>query len=471
MRGKWNNGKRRKMETMKRDFNEFKEKIRGKRVGVVGIGVSNIPLIRFLVRLGAKVYAFDQREASALPPVVKEFEEEVTFFLGPDYLSHLHGLDVIFKTPGMRADHPALKTAQSEGAVITSEMEEFLRYCKGRTFGVTGSDGKTTTTTIIGALLKQEGYRVHVGGNIGMPLFDQVEDIRASDMVVLELSSFQLMTMETSPEVAVVTNLSPNHLDVHKDMAEYVSAKKNIFLHQSPEDLLVLNLDNDITRSFIPEAVGRVVSFSSTQVLEGAFYREGALFVREERITEMGRMKVKGIHNAENFLAAFLAVEEYVSRETMRQVAESFAGVTHRMEFLRVVDGVQYYNDSIASSPTRTLASIRSMGQKVNLILGGYDKNLDFEPLAKEGHPYIKAVVLVGKTRYKIERVFKALAEEQGIFIPVHMAESFEDAVMQLKSISRAGDIAMLSPACASFDMFRNFEERGEVFREYVNEF
>lgn len=456
---------------MKRDFNEFKTYIKGKKVGVVGIGVSNIPLIRFLVGLGAEVFAFDQRTLEDLSKEVLEFGDSVKLYLGEDYLLNLHGLDMVFKTPGMRFDNPYLQKAKEEGAIITSEMDEFLKYCPARTIGVTGSDGKTTTTTIIGEILKKSGYKVYVGGNIGTPLFSKIEEIREQDMVVLELSSFQLMTMTVSPEIALITNLTPNHLDIHKDMEEYINAKKNIFRFQDESDLLILNEDNDITRGLASEAKGKVEFFSSKKENEDAYYSDGSLYLRYERIVDLKEMRVKGIHNAENFLGAFLAVEEYVTKVDMRDLALEFPGVKHRCQFIRELDGVSYYNDSIASSPTRTIASIKSLEKKVNVILGGYDKNLDFAPLAEEGHAYLKNIILVGATKYKIKEVFDHFAETKGIRIPIFLAETFEDAVFLLKSISKDGDIAILSPACASFDMFKNFEVRGDRFIELVNGF
>ncbi|NLB20968.1 MAG: UDP-N-acetylmuramoyl-L-alanine--D-glutamate ligase [Clostridium sp.] len=453
------------------EFQQFIDKVKGKKVGVVGLGVSNLPLISFLLGFGAEVYGFDQREISSLPEQVHEMKGEVSLYLGKDYLNHLKGMDLIFKTPGMRRDEPKLLEAEKAGAKITSEMEEFLTYCPGRTIGVTGSDGKTTTTTVIGEILKQAGHKVYVGGNIGNPLLTKVQEITPSDFVVLELSSFQLMTMDVSPEISVVTNLSPNHLDMHKDMEEYILAKKNIFLHQEESDLLILNEDNAITKSFAKEAKGEVVFFSSIKENEDAYFREGSLYIREERIVDLEEMKVKGIHNAENFLAAFLATEQFVSKSILREVAISFNGVKHRCQLIRELDGVKYYNDSIASSPTRTLASIGSLDRKVNIILGGYDKKLDYTSLAEEGHQFIKNAILVGDTKLKIQDVFKVYAQNEGVVVKTYLAESFEEAVDLLRSVSEEGDIAILSPASASFDMFRNFEERGDKFVALVNNF
>ena len=456
---------------MKKDFSAFKNFIRDKKVGVVGLGVSNIPLMEFLLKMGAKVYGFDRSPLENLPPLVREMKDQVVLHLGEDYLSHLAGLHVIFKTPGMRPDHPALLEAEKEGAVVTSEMEEFLKYTKGRTIGITGSDGKTTTTTVVGELLKAVGHSVYVGGNIGTPLFTKVEEITEKDFVVLELSSFQLMTMTVSPETAVVTNLTPNHLDVHKDMEEYAEAKKNIFRFQNKGDLLILNEDNEVTHSFKSLAVGEIKTFSSKNDNTDAYYKDGILYLHEEPVVSLSELKVKGVHNAENFLAAFLAVEKWVPVPVMKKVALAFEGVKHRCQFIRELNGVRYYNDSIASSPVRTLATISSFEKKVNIILGGYDKHLDFAVLAENAHLYVKGAVLVGATKEKIHQAFVDTKKKNGVEIPLFFAENFDDAVLKLKEISEPGDFSLLSPACASFDEFKNFEVRGDRFVELVNNF
>lgn len=456
---------------MKRDFKEFKEFIKDKNVAVVGMGVSNIPLIHFLVKLGAKVTGFDKKDEKALGQVAEEFKAKgVRLSLGEDYLEYLTGFDVIFKTPSMRIDSECLLKAKEEGAYITSEMEEFVKYCPAKVFGVTGSDGKTTTTSLIYNMLKEEGYKTWVGGNIGTPLFASIENITESDKVVLELSSFQLMTMKNSPQVSVVTNLSPNHLDMHKGMEEYVEAKKKIFKYQDSKDLLILNRENEITYSFIPEAKGNMKLFSSKRSLEdGAYFENGYLYLLDSRVCHKDEIIIKGMHNVENYLAAFLAVREEVSIETMRKVVTTFKGVEHRNEFIRELDGVRYYNDSIGSSPTRTLATISVFDKPVILIAGGYDKNIPFEPLAEKGYQNVKELILLGVTKDKIKTVFDRVMKEKNVYIPVHIVNSLEEAVDKSREISKAGDAVVLSPACASFDMFPNFEVRGNRFREIVN--
>lgn len=457
---------------MNKNFEEFKQFILGKKTAVVGMGISNRPLIHFLVELGAEVTAFDKKSKEQLGvDVVSEFEKiGVQLELGENYLDRLKGFEVIFKTPSMRIDSEALLKAKEEGSYITSEMKEFIKYCPAKIFGVTGSDGKTTTTTLIYNMLKEEGYVTWVGGNIGMPLFSKIQQIKPSDKVVLELSSFQLMTIDISPEVAVITNLSPNHLDIHKDMNEYIEAKKNIFKFQGKNDILVLNMDNDITRGMVKEAKGRVFTFSRKEKVEvGAHYSNNKLYLLGKEVCDKDEIVIKGMDNVENYMTAFCAVSADVSIESMRKVAKTFSGVEHRREFVRELNGVRYYNDSIASSPTRTLSGLNAYGKPVILIAGGYDKHIPFEPLAEKGYDKIKTLILVGNTKYKIKEVFDKFEKEKGIKVPIIITETFEEAVNEARRIGQKGDIVTLSPACASFDMFPNFEDRGKRFKDIVN--
>lgn len=456
---------------MKKDFSEFKSFIKEKNVAVVGIGVSNIPLIHFLVSLEAKVTAFDKKTEEELGEVSVDFKNKgVKLELGEKYLNKLTGFDVVFKTPSMRIDCDALVRVKDEGAYITSEMEEFVRYCKGKVYGITGSDGKTTTTTIVSKLLEGQGYKTWVGGNIGTPLFSNIEEIEEDHRVVLELSSFQLMTMDSPIDVAIVTNLAPNHLDMHKDMKEYIDAKKNIFLYQNEKDLLILNRENEITHNFISEAKGIVKEFSSKRVLnEGAYYKDGLLYLEGKEVCRKEDIVIKGIHNVENYLAAFVATKDDVDINTMKMVAETFAGVEHRCELVREINGVKYYNDSIASSPTRTLAGLYAFEKKVILIAGGYDKHIPFDPLAEEGSSFIKELILLGDTKYLIKETFDKLKNDKEIEVPITIVSSLEEAVNKAKELAVSGDIVTLSPACASFDMFPNFMVRGNKFKQIVN--
>lgn len=456
---------------MKRDFNEFKKFIKDKNVAVVGIGVSNIPLIEFLINLGARVTAFDKKSKEELSEVVVKYESQgVKFQLGDGYLEKLIGFEVIFKTPSMRIDGKELTRAKEEGAYITSEMEEFIRYCPAKIYGITGSDGKTTTTSLVYAILKAAGYKTWVGGNIGTPLFTRIEEVQPEDRVVLELSSFQLMTIDTSTDVALITNLSPNHLDMHKDLEEYIDSKKNIYRFQGGNDLLVLNDDNDVTRGIEGEEKGRLYTFSRKHVVErGAYYKDEELFVKGQKVCDKGEVRLKGMYNIENLLAAFAMTSDEVDVKYMKQIATTFTGVEHRNEFVRSYKGIEFYNNSIASSPTRTLASLKAFEKPVILIAGGRDKKVPFDSLAFEGYPYIKSVILLGEAKKQIEAVFYKLKEEKGIEVPVHIVETLEEAVNEAVEISGDGDIVTLAPACTSFDMFANFEVRGNKYKDIVN--
>lgn len=452
---------------MKGNFNLFKEEIRGKKVAVVGIGISNIPLIEFLLKLGAEVSAFDKRPIDKLDERARAFEGKISFSLGDGYLEGLRNFDYVFRTPGMRPDNPYLERVKKEGAIVTSEMQEFIRYCKGHIIGVTGSDGKSTTTTLIYEILKESGKNTYIGGNIGFPLFSKVEEIKEEDYVVVELSSFQLMDMGVSPEVAVVTNLSPNHLDVHKDMEEYIEAKKNIFNYQGEKDLLILNEDNEITRSFKKEARGRVLTFSSKGHADASLIGD-EIILNGDSLIDRKKMKIRGIHNAENFMAASLATYDIANREAMVKVGITFPGVKHRCQFIREIKGASFYNDSIASSPTRTLATVKSFPEKkgkINVILGGYDKNLDFNILFKEGVNYLNNIIIYGASSEKIK---ESLVNCRNNLDRVYMAKTFEEACDLLVTNSKEGEVGILSPACASFDLFKNFEERGNYFKDII---
>lgn len=456
---------------MKKDFQEFKNFIKEKNVAVVGIGVSNIPLINFLIKLDAKVSAFDIKSEENLGDIAVDFKNKgVNLILGERYLDKLTGFDVVFKTPSMRIDSEALVRVKNEGAYITSEMEEFIKYCKGKIYAVTGSDGKTTTTTIISKLLIEERYKTWVGGNIGTPLFAEIEEIKEGDMVVLELSSFQLMTITSSIDIAICTNLAPNHLDMHLDMKEYIDSKKNIFLYQEPKDVLIINRENEITYGFKNEAKGEVREFSSKEKLSsGAYFNNGILYLDGIEVCKKEDIVIKGMHNVENYLAAFVATKDDVTIKAMKKVAENFKGVEHRCELVRELDGIKYYNDSIASSPTRTLAGLRAFEKKVIVIAGGYDKKIPFEPLAEEGHPYIKELILMGKTKEKIREAFDKLENDKGIKVNISFVEDLNEAVDKARLLAQSGDVITLSPACASFDMFPNFAARGNLFKELVN--
>ena len=460
-------------------FEEYLSSLQNKTVAVIGIGVSNRPLVELLLSRGVAVTACDKKDRAALGPLAEELEGKgCRLQLGPDYLKDLRE-DVIFRTPGMRPDLPELAAAVGRGSVLTSEMEVFFQVCPCPIIAVTGSDGKTTTTTIIAELLRAAGRTVHLGGNIGHPLLAETGDISEGDIAVLELSSFQLMTMTHSPHIAVITNLAPNHLDVHRDYAEYISAKENIFTHQSAEDIAVFNADNEVTRSFIGRERGALRLFSRRETVERGTYLaagppgEGqAIWLVNETgrraVLPLAGIKLPGVHNVENYMAAIAAVDGLVPDEIIRDFAGTFGGVEHRIELVRELDGVRYYNDSIASSPSRTIAGLNSFPERVILIAGGKDKGISYDSLGPVINDHVKLLILCGATAGVIRRSVEQAENYSGLEIVD--VENYRQAVSLARGRAEAGDVVILSPASTSFDRFANFMERGRVFKEIVNE-
>ena len=455
-------------------LDSYFESLKGKRVLVLGVGVSNRPLVRLLLHYGLEVTCCDKTPREKLDDEVLALEAQgARLHLGEHYLDGVSG-DVVFRTPGLHPDTPQIRALRDSGAVITSEMEAFFRVCPCQIIAVTGSDGKTTTSTLISELLKKEGFRVWLGGNIGTPLLDRADEMQPEDRVVLELSSFQLMYFPFSPHTAVITNLSPNHLDIHKDMEEYVAAKENLYLHQTADDILILNRDNEITHSFVPKAKGTVLEFSrQTEPERGVFLRDGVIWRKGEtveKILEQSDILLPGIHNVENYMAAILAVGDCVRTETIRDVARHFGGVEHRIELVREKDGVRYYNDSIASSPTRTIAGLRSFSQKLILIAGGYDKHIPFEPLGPEIVEHVKTLILSGATAPKIEAAVLGAPNYRPGCPEILHEDDFYEAVRLASRVAKPGDVVILSPAGPAFDKFKNFMVRGREFKKTVME-
>lgn len=453
---------------------EFNNSLKNKRVAVIGLGVSNKPLIEYLYNLQAEITVFDNKEEEKIDAeILKQLEKyQINKSFGKNYLSKLKGFDIIFKSPSCRADLPEIEEEVKNGAKLTSEIELVLELSPSTIIGVTGSDGKTTTTSLIYEILKNK-YKCYLGGNIGIPLFTKISEMKPEDIVVLELSSFQLMQMKQSPHIAVVTNVTPNHLDIHKSYEEYIEAKTNIFKNQKEEDLLILNYDNEITREFAKHANGKVILFSSKEKLsDGVIYHDNIIKVCENdlrrHVIKLKDTNLRGVHNAENICAAIVATSTLVSVEEQIEAIKSFKGVEHRIEFIKEIDGVKWYNDSIASSPTRTIAGLKSFSEEIVLIAGGYDKHLDYEPIAEPIIDKVKTLILMGQTSNKILGVVQNKIDEKGIKLPIYKVESLEEAIKKAKENARPGQVVLFSPASASFDMFKNFEERGKKFKELV---
>ncbi len=450
-------------------LSDFKAEMKDKKVTVLGVGISNLPLIRFLHKLGADITAADRRTEEQLGDAARELREMgVILKTGPDYLENLGG-DWIFKTPGIRFDVPQLLEAARRGSLITSEMEVFFELCPAKIIAITGSDGKTTTTTLVSEILKKMGKTVHLGGNIGKPLLPEIETVAETDVAVLELSSFQLHTMKHSPDVAVITNMTPNHLDWHTSFEEYMDAKRNIYLHQNENGVLVLNKSDGQSYACRSGAKGEVRLFGYDR--DCAVYSEGgAIYAFGAEVMKTSDIKIPGEHNVQNYMAAIAAVGPGCEAAA-REVSREFGGVPHRIELVRVRDGVRYYNSSIDSSPNRTINTLKVF-DKVILIAGGKDKGIPYDALGQSLAEKCKALFLVGMTAGVISEALKKYAEKTGVGgdIPVTFCESYEQAVRLAAETAAAGDVVLMSNASTSFDMFRNFEERGELFKKLVNE-
>lgn len=464
------------MPYINKELEELNNYLNGRKVAIIGLGVSNQPLIDYMHKYKAKVTVFDNRIIEDIPKetIKKITDYAMDFSFGPNNLAKLKGFDIIFRSPSCLPTVPELVEEAKRGAIVTTEIELLMKLCPGKVIGITGSDGKTTTTTLIYEILKQNGYNCYLGGNIGTPLFTKLSEMTPDDIVVLELSSFQLMGMEISPEISVITNITPNHLNVHSSYEEYIDAKKSIYKYQDEKGILVLNYDNPVTKNLDKEANGKVVFFSSKHKLDDGIILDDNIIKEcndklRRHILNTNSVNLRGTHNYENICAALAATKTLVDIEDAINVVKNFSGVQHRLEFVREIDGVKWYNDSIGTSPTRTIAGLNSFSEKIVLIAGGYDKHLDYTPIAKPILENVSKLILIGDTAPKIFDAVKEEAEKQNIDLPIYMCDKFEDIISTAKKIAKPGEIVLFSPASASFDMFKNFEERGNKFKELVN--
>ncbi len=454
-------------------LDDYLNSLKGKSLAVIGYGISNAPLADLLLEHGLDVTICDKRSAEQFENADTLTERGAKLRLGDKYLEDLHE-DVIFRTPGLHPFTPQLQNAVNNGSVLTSEMEAFFSVCPCHTIAITGSDGKTTTSTLIATLLRESGHTVFLGGNIGMPLLNKVPEMKPDDFAVLELSSFQLHSMKCKPNVSVITNISPNHLDVHPNLEDYVNAKKNIYLGQDENDRLVLNADDSYTPEFAAESKAEKRYFSHEHsVQSGCFAVDELIYSAKNyevhEIMPSAGILIPGLHNVDNYMTAYAATEGYITDSAFRKVARSFPGVPHRIELVRERGGVRYYNDSIASSPTRTIAGLRCFTKvKPILIAGGHDKHVPFDDLGTEIVARVKALYLTGETA---ERIRDAVLNTPGynrLTLPIYIIDDFREAVLSAADSATEGDVVILSPACSSFDKFKNFVERGNTFRSIV---
>lgn len=456
---------------------EFNTYIRQKNIAVLGLGISNIPLIDYFYKHNAIVTFFDKREENEIEKnIIKKIKEcGMKLSLGEKYLDNLKGFDIIFRSPSMRPDTPEVVKELERGAILTSEIELVIEMCPGTVIGITGSDGKTTTTSLIYEILKENGKNCYLGGNIGIPLFTKIEEMDKDCYVVLELSSFQLITAKVSPKIAVITNITPNHLDIHRSYEEYIDAKANIFKYQDKTGLLVTNYDNEITRNLAKRANGRVVFFSSNEKIENGIIVDDGIIKKSEdnlrrHILNTKNMVLRGMHNFENACAAIGATSSIVDVENQAKAIKDFKGVEHRLEFIRKINNIKWYNDSIGSSPTRTIAGLNAFDEKIVLIAGGYDKHLDYAPIAKPIVEKVSSLILIGQTADKIEKAVRDELKTQRKTMNIYRVNTLEETVKVARDVAKLGEIVLFSPASASFDMFKDFMERGNKFKKIVQE-
>ena len=456
-------------------LNEFNDYIRYRKVAIIGLGVSNLPLLDYLYDKKANVTIFDEREYNQ---VSKEIIEKITnygfaIYYGKDCLQHLKNFNVIFRSPSCLPTKPELVEEANRGALVTTEVELLMKMCPAKVIGITGSDGKTTTTSLINSILQKAGYKTFLGGNIGTPLFTKLSEMTPEDIVVLELSSFQLMGMEVSPQIAVITNITPNHLNIHKDYQEYIDAKKNIFKYQDENGILVLNYDNEITKECAKEANGKVIFFSNQTKLDNGYIVDEDVIKEcddkvRKHILNTDDVILRGNHNYQNIATAIAATASLVDIETAVKAVKEFKPVEHRIEFVEEIDGAKWYNDSASSSPSRTLSGLNAFKENIVLIAGGYDKNLDYTPLAKTIIDKVKALILIGQTAGKIYDAVKEELEKENKNLDIYMCETLEDTISIARKNAESGDVVLFSPASASFDMFKNFADRGNQFKDLV---
>lgn len=466
------------MEFKNQKLEKFEKNIKNKKIAVIGIGVSNIPLIDYLFEKQAIVTIFDDREEEKISKDIIEKIKKYKFnyYFGKRNLENLHGFEIIFRSPSCLPTKPELVKEKERGAIITTEIEQLIKMAPCKVIGITGSDGKTTTTTLTAKILEDAGYNVYLGGNIGIPLFTKLNEIKPEDIIVLELSSFQLMDMEVSPDISAITNITPNHLNVHKDYQEYIDAKKNIYRHQKSTGVLVLNADNELTNSCQEDANGDVILFSSKQKLDYGYIVEDGIIkecndgIRRHLISQ-DDIKLKGIHNLQNICTALALTKDLVSTEKAIETIKQFSGVKHRLELVRILNGVEWYNDSASTSPTRGISAINSFNKEIILIAGGADKNLDYTPIGKPIVEKVKSLILIGQTANKIYEAVKKEEEKQNKTIDIHMCETFKQSLELARRIAKPGQIVLFSPASTSFDMFKDMYDRGDKFRKEVNEF
>lgn len=443
---------------MNKKLEEFNLRLKSSKIAVIGVGVSNLPLIDYLYNLGCNVTIFSDNR---IEQDLSKYNYQV--YEGTNALDNLIGFDIIFRSPGCLPSRVEIQEEIKRGAYVTTEVAEVIKLSPCKTIGVTGSDGKSTTTTLIELVLRENGYHTFLGGNIGIPLFTKIGEMKEDYIVVLELSSFQLMDMDVSPNISVITNISPNHLDKHKDYQEYIDSKYNIFKHN--DGILVINKDNEITSKI--KSNREVRYFSRTSKTNAFYLEDNYICFNDKRLISCDKFILRGVHNYENICTCLSAIYDMVDIDKSLNILTKFKGIEHRLELVREINGIKWYNDSVSSSPTRTIAGINSFNEDIVLIAGGYDKNLDYTPLAEALVGKVSKLILFGDTKDKIYDAVQNIDELKDM--KVYIEKDLEHVVKKAYLIADLGEIVLFSPASASFDMFKNFADRGCQFKDLVN--
>ncbi len=459
---------------MNQKLEKFKEELKTKKIAIIGAGVSNLPLLNYLNNLGCNLTLFDQKELEDMKAETQQIikKNKVKFYGGKNYLENLVGFDIIFRSPSFLPTNTYLRKEEKRGAIVTTEVEQVIRLTPSKVIGITGSKGKTTTTTIVNYVLTNLGYHTYLGGNIGIPLFNQLDNMTENDIVILELSSFQLMEMKVSPSISVVTNISPDHLDIHKNYEEYIAAKKNIFKNQTKNDIVVLNQDDEIVKEFSKDICSKIRYFG-TKNTENNYYLDNEFIkYQDKEIIDTRKLLLKGKHNYLNICAALNAISDFIikDQDKLENILEKLNGVSHRLEFVREIKGVKWYNDSASTTPDKTLAGIYAFDSDIVLIAGGYDKNISYEPLAAPILNKVSKLILFGATKEKIYDAVRTLQKKTNQDVQIYMMDTLEEVVSIAYQISSPGEIVLFSPASASFDMFQNAYQRGDLFKELVSQ-
>lgn len=453
------------------------QELKEQRVVILGLARQGTSLARYLAELGADVTVSDVRQEEALADAIQELEGlPIRYALGGHPPNLLDGADLLCLSGGVPLDIPIVEEARKRDLPVSNDAQIFLERCPAPVIGITGSAGKTTTTAMTGEMCRAAGFRTWVGGNIGNPLIDDLDEIRPTDKVVMELSSFQLELMRNSPHIAAVLNITPNHLDRHEDMEAYIAAKRNIIAHQTEEDFALLGYDDANARSLALETPAQLLWFSGgAEVEKGAFKTNGELTLRlngcDGTICEADEIELLGKHNILNVLASsVLAGVAGVPLEAIREVATTFEGVEHRLELVREWKGARWYDDSIATAPERSIAALRSFDAPVVLLAGGRDKDLPWGPFTDEAIHNVRTLITFGEAGPMIARVVRErLAEEDETSLTdIVEVDTLEQAVEAAAGIVESGDVVLLSPGGTSFDAFQDFAERGDRFKEFV---